>query len=314
MRIMAIGIIAVAAMIGRPVLAADMPLKAPPPPAAFSWTGFYVGGNVGYSWGDAHTTIAGDATAVALQPFLGGFPGNNVAFADSNAARLNGVIAGSQIGYNYQFNPRWVLGFEADIQGSGERESNTFTDPFSATICTGAAGPPLACSTTGPLNGTAATAYNAKIDWFGTVRGRVGTLVSDQILLYATGGLAYGRVGVSGITNVTGVVNTNLVGLAPLTPGAAAFSSSRTNVGFTVGTGVEGKFSQSALAGWTWKLEYLFVDLGSINALAPFPGGPALNGAYIGGVVLAPFTGTIATHTHFTDNIARVGLNYKFGN
>ena len=106
-----------------PALAAENPVRvhkrvrpAVVAPPVYSWTGFYVGGNVGYGWGNARTDIAGGATTTALPDFLGGFPGNSVAFADSNTARLNGVIGGGQIGYNYQFNPRWVLGFEADIR------------------------------------------------------------------------------------------------------------------------------------------------------------------------------------------------------
>jgi opacity protein-like surface antigen len=53
------------------------------------------------------------------------------------------------------------------------------------------------------MNGMALSNYQAKIDWFGTVRGRLGLLVSDQLLIYGTGGLAYGRVAVSGGTNVS---------------------------------------------------------------------------------------------------------------
>jgi outer membrane immunogenic protein len=97
-----------------------MPVKAPPPPApVYGWTGWYIGGNIGYSWGDARTDVAGSATTVALPFFFGGFPGNNVAFADSNTARLNGVIGGGQVGYNYQLSPKWVLGIEADIRELG---------------------------------------------------------------------------------------------------------------------------------------------------------------------------------------------------
>jgi outer membrane immunogenic protein len=296
-----------------------MPVKAPPPPPApvNTWTGWYVGGNVGYSWGDAHTDIAGSATTITDPAFFGGFAGNNAfGFGDSNTARLNGVIGGGQIGYNYQFSPKWVLGFETDFQGSGERASTAFADPFSASVCAFAnlpVGGPVGCSINGLLNLTAGTIYDAKIDWFGTVRARLGYLITDQVLLYGTGGLAYGRVELSGATNVSGSFAAGGgVGTIPVTPGANAFSESKTNIGWTAGAGIEGRFAYWLPAGWTWKLEYLYVDLGSVDTVAPFPGGPALSGVIIGGIVLSPFAGTITTHTHFTDNVVRVGLNYQF--
>jgi outer membrane immunogenic protein len=221
------------------------------------------------------------------------------------------AIGGGQIGYNIQFSPRWVLGFEADIQGSGERGSNAFTDPFSTAVCTSS--PTIGvCRATGTLNAIAATAYDAKISWFGTVRGRLGFLISDQVLLYGTGGLAYGHVELSGITNVNGSeMGPSLPGnLLPLTPAATAFSESKTNVGYAVGGGIEGKCSY--WAGWTWKLEYLYVDLGSLDTVASFPGAfvPIPGVPFL---AASPFTGAITTHTRFTDNIVRVGLNYKFG-
>ncbi|WP_338821551.1 outer membrane protein [Bradyrhizobium septentrionale] len=310
--------VAAIALVGTPVFAADMPVKAPPPAPApvYGWTGLYVGGNVGYGWGKADTDVVGNATTVVFPTFLGGFPNNSVAVAGSNTAKLNGASGGGQIGYNYQFSPRWVLGFEADIQDSGERGGNTFAQPFSTPVCTlAAAGPPgvpvvfpnngpPTCLLTGTLNGTAATTYDAKINWFGTVRGRVGGLITDQVLIYGTGGLAFGRVEVSGITGVSGSINTN----AALTPSANAFSDSRTKVGFTVGGGVEGKISYGM--GWTWKLEYLYVDLGSLDTIGPFPGA-SVNPPGLG-LITSPFSGTITTHTHFTDNILRVGLNYQF--
>ena len=307
--------------------AADLarPIKRRPVVVApvYGWTGVYVGGNLGYSWGNARTDIAGNATFVAMPTFFGGIPDNRVAFANSNTARLKGVIGGGQIGYNYQFSPRWVLGFEADIQASGERGSNTFADPFSTIFCIGQGfnGQRVFCfdPVTGlrPLNGVAATAYDAKISWFGTNRGRLGALISDHVLVYGTGGLAYGRIELSGITNVSGsydIVSTagggNFFGIVPFTPGANAFSKSKIKVGYTVGGGIEGKFSY--WAGWTWKLEYLYVDLGSLDTVGPFPGGSAPIRPPFGGLWASPFTGVIATHTRFTDNILRVGLNYKF--
>ena len=112
--------------------------------------------------------------------------------------------------------------------------------------------------TTAPFNGTATTDYQAKIQWFGTVRGRLGALVTDRVLVYGTGGLAYGRVSKSpGARNVDGLLQVGSI----LTPGTSAFAAERTNVGFVVGGGIEGKI----FANWTWKLEYLHLDLGSLE-------------------------------------------------
>jgi outer membrane immunogenic protein len=102
------------------------------------------------------------------------------------------------------------------------------------------------------------------------LRPRLGYLVNDQVLIYATGGLAYGQVKVSGATNVSG----QFVGPSfafPFSPAATAFSDSRTNVGWTAGAGIEGRFASWLPAGWTWKLEYLYVDLGSLDLTGPFP-------------------------------------------
>ena len=56
---------------------------------------------------------------------------------------------------------------------------------------------------------------------------------------------------------------------------------------------------------WMWKLEYLYVDLGSLDTVSSFA---LTQSIFVGG----NFTGPITTHTHFTDNIVRVGLNYQF--
>jgi outer membrane immunogenic protein len=139
-------------------------------------------------------------------------------------------------------------------------------------------------------------------------------LISNQVLLYGTGGLAYGRVELSGTTNVNGSEVTNgLPATLPVTPATTAFSESQIKAGFALGGGIEGKVSYLLPTGWTWKLEYLYVDLGSIDTAAPFPGAfVPLTGTRF--LAASPFTGAIATHTRFTDNILRVGLNFKFGN
>ena len=88
--------------------AADLPppqvFKAPPPPPWYDWTGFYIGGNGGYSWGRGATNYA----VAGRAPF-------------STTQAINGGLGGGQIGYNWQFNHNWLLGIEADFQGTGER-------------------------------------------------------------------------------------------------------------------------------------------------------------------------------------------------
>jgi outer membrane immunogenic protein len=93
-----------------PAIAADMPLKAPPPAApALSWTGFYAGLNAGGSWGRARSDvdISGLATSVTVL----------------DSVSPDGVIGGGQLGYNWQLDSNWLVGAEADIQASGEKAS-----------------------------------------------------------------------------------------------------------------------------------------------------------------------------------------------
>jgi outer membrane immunogenic protein len=145
-------------------LAADLGARAPytkaPAMAALAnWSGFYVGANVGYGWGSGHTEIVG------LPDPEFGLPRTAL---DTNP---KGVIGGAQIGYNWQVGSL-VTGLEADIQGSGIKGST------SRTVSIGG----------GPATLTA----SEKLNWFGTVRGRLGFSATPDLLLYGTGGLAYG--------------------------------------------------------------------------------------------------------------------------
>ena len=85
------------------------------------------------------------------------------------------------------FSPRWVLGFEADFQGSSERGSGSFVDPFATPACNSAltlrGGAAAICISYGSLQGASLTGYDAEKKWFGTVRARLGFLLTDQILL-----------------------------------------------------------------------------------------------------------------------------------
>jgi outer membrane immunogenic protein len=176
----------------------------------------------------------------------------------------------------------------SSVQGSGERGSNQFADPFVVPICRAAAAG-VCTVPLPPSSGTALTSYQAKIDWFGTVRGRLGWLVNDQLLVYATGGLAYGKVAVSGNTNVN-------IAFGSMTANAP-FANSTTNAGFSVGAGAEGRFSYWLPPNWMWKVEYLYLDIGSLNTTTPFSTSSSV-------VVFTSATGITTTHTHFTDNVA----------
>ena len=245
--------------------AADLPVysKAPVVAAVYDWTGYYIGTNLGYSWGRGSTdgnvtgtrtvTVAGAApvvTALAALPLTG-------------RADVNGFIGGGQFGYNWQ-REKWLFGLEGDIQFSNERGSGDV------------------CTVAGCPAGSAVFTRDYKLDWFGTARGRVGFLPAERILLYATGGLAYGNFSGSSWT-------------LPLDIGT--WSSLR--AGWTVGAGVEAALGNN----WSVKFEYLYMDLGHVG------GSSAINTTVARGTTT---TLSYVFNTRFTDSIARVGLNYHF--
>ncbi len=242
-----------------------MLLKAPPPAPVYNWTGFYVGGNVGYSWG------LSDPNVNFFDP-----SGFQIATA-SGSFDMQGVIGGGQAGFNLQ-SGSWVLGAEADIQASGQRGTRNFACQAGV------------CSTSGlQVN----ESLNQKLDWFGTVRGRLGFTVTPTILLYGTGGLAYGEIVTNGLIS-----------------DPASFSQNTLKIGWAAGGGVEASISRN----WSLKLEYLYMDLGDVssNGLTTtgiiIPGVPH-NGPPIANRLSTSFT---ASGPGITDNIVRVGANYKF--
>jgi outer membrane immunogenic protein len=245
-------------------LAADLAVKAPvraPVVPAYNWTGCYLGGNVGYSWGRAR----GDLNIPQLDIF-------SLPTSFSISHDLDGVIGGGQVGCNWQSNNVWVLGLETDFQGSAEKGTSNFSGPSVTS-------PPFA------FGEGISQSIEAKIEWFGTVRGRVGYLITPTLMLYGTGGLAYGE------TKVTDNVRQNLIGGGPAFT-TTSISNSTTRVGWTLGAGAEGTLFN--WNNWTWKVEYLYVDLGSQSASGIDP------------VILA-----YSWNARFTDNVLRFGLNYK---
>lgn len=211
--------------------AADMQLKALPAPMPMpvdTWSGFYLGANVGYSAGRVHYTNSNSFIA-----------GGNAGTTDSSSSirSVNGIIGGGQIGWNWQVGQTWLWGIETDFQGSDQKGSNAATNQ---TI------------TAGVLQ-TAVQQSDLKLDWFGTARVRTGFIMGNTVL-YGTGGLAYGRMEVSESTSRT----PGVVGSAAF---AGAGSTTSTRTGFAVGAGTETKL----VGNWSAKLEYLFVDLGKVS-------------------------------------------------
>jgi outer membrane immunogenic protein len=206
--------------------AADMALKAPPPPTpVYSWTGFYIGGSIGGAWtrnGQAEGQLfALGTTASPLLPF---------------STNSSGVIGGPQIGYNYQLARQWVAGIEADFAWTKLNGSQTY-NPIPPGVSISAAQPSF-------------LTMGQDVEWLGSVRGRLG-YTWDRALLYFTGGAAWSR------TNFTGV-ESRAGGAFGET---AAFSSTKT--GWVAGGGLEYMLS-NYWSGRVQYLHYSFAGTSTI--------------------------------------------------
>lgn len=140
-----------------PVLAADMPTKAPvyraTSAASSNWTGCYIGANTGGTWAHKSTTLTNDL-GLPTDVFLGSLTASGWAY-------------GGQIGCDYQFANNWVVGIRgmwdgSSLKGSNQVPSGVFTN-------------------------------NVKIDSFGTVVGKLGYLVNPSIEIYGLAGVAWVR-------------------------------------------------------------------------------------------------------------------------
>jgi outer membrane immunogenic protein len=291
--------IAAIALIGTPALAADMAVKAPPAaqaPIPYTWTGFYAGIQFGGAWGNeaGNNNSGNDPATVDL---FSGFIGDAAPLSPPRVSQ-SGAVGGVEAGYNWQVGSNWILGIEADFSGSGMSGANSATGPFRG---------PFGVFTQ-PFTQTV-TAHQ-ETDWFGTVRGRVGWLATPNLLLFGTGGFAYGRVSDSGnwaINAPAGAtvqfsdVHNNFAWSCSVGPGPAsticfAGNSSGVRTGWTAGGGLEWLLDQH----WSAKIEYLFVDLGTntVRVVSLFP------------FIFTPSSFNAAFHDRF--NVVRLGLNYRF--
>jgi len=206
------------------------------------WTGFYIGANGGYAWSEFSDQLANY--------------NNTNAF---NGLSPEGGFGGGQIGYNWQgfWHPHLVLGVEADFEGADIHGKATWTPGFGT--------PPV----------TAVS--ESRLDWFGTVRGRLGYAFGSA-LVYATGGFAYGEV------------HNSQADSRPV-----IFTVDRTATGYTLGGGVEYKLAPA----WSVKAEYQFIDLGKNDPVSANQTPPA-------------FTSYKTKLEDDAYNTFRVGVNYHF--
>ena len=226
-------------------------------PWLWTWNGYYLGINAGYSWGRSNTDAFFNDIA------------NATTFGTSSIDGVRGRVFGVQTGYNFQ-SGSWLWGVEADLQLTGQVSNPVFTCPGGI------------CNPAGPV--VAAFDQNQKMDWFGTLRQRFGGLVTPDLLLYVTGGAAVAGISTSG----------NVFGYDPNgNPAVNAFSNRSINAGWTAGGGVEAHLGGH----WTGKIEYLYLDFGSVNASSTNQQNMTL---------------TTQFNSHITDQLVRAGLNYKF--
>jgi outer membrane immunogenic protein len=241
----------VAAVIGTGnSFAADIALKARPAPPtmdpAISWSGFYVGVNAGWAdQGDRRDLTFTNSVGNATPPTPG--------------LRASGGFGGGQVGYNWQRGAA-VFGLEADIEGAGIRDNiPTILIVPSATLTA-----------------------SRKIDYFGTVRGRLG-LAWNNALFYITGGFAYADV-----ENVYLINATTSNSFTPI-------ADKSLQTGYVIGAGGEWLFKPQ----WSLKAEYQYINLGS----------------YILSASVVPANGNFLTanSTRNDFHTVRIGLNYHFG-
>jgi outer membrane immunogenic protein len=166
-----------------------------------------------------------------------------------------GAVAGGQAGYNWQFGAL-VLGAEGDFDWSNLKGS------ISAQ-CT-------------PCAPAANASLEHDVDWFGTARARIG-YAADGWLAYATGGYAFGRVALKGSATGGGV--------------NASLTQNTTPSGWTIGAGAELALGPN----WSARLEYLYVDLGTVNNTIVVAGAPSLTDS-----------------ARIQMNVVRAGVNYRF--
>jgi outer membrane immunogenic protein len=273
---------ALAALVGSPALAADMAApvyKAPPAPApVWSWTGFYLGVNLGGVWARENFTAADPFNTYGL------FGGPFVP-ASANASN-SGVAGGVHGGFNWQVAPSFLLGVEGDFSGTGLKLSAT-QSPLVSTL----------------TNSNSFATWTNNVRTLSSIRGRVGFIAGDW-LFFGTGGWGWGN---EKITADSACVTT---GVNPCGIGVhAPVSFTTTRDGAVFGAGTEYHWAgTNVIVG----VEYLHYQLNGTSAVGTTTN--IATGAPISFSAACP-AGTACvgyTAASYGINEVRARLSYKF--
>ena len=296
--------VALVAMAGS-AIAADLPSHKAPiasPPAPPMWTGFYAGLNAGGTWTNNSSANVQTWNLSSDQGFVSS---GNLAAATllsgsgSSRSSSGGFIGGGQIGYNWQLKgfslgSGLVTGVEADIQGTAVSGGTASRSNAAFVVQNQRSGPSF------PVTLLTNQSAQSNLQYLGTVRGRLGILAMPSLLVYGTGGLAYGGVSTS-TYNTQFWLDGSGGNYNYLTVGNNTLSS--TQVGWTAGGGAEWMF----LPNWSLKAEYLYYDLGNkagsiVNNYAGYDSAAGEQGLQS----ITNYTGRVS------GNIIRAGVNYHF--
>lgn len=246
-----------------------------------AWTGFYVGINGGFAWGNSSVTFAANDPAALAGTCGGGGAPKGQCINGVNFHR-DGAVAGGQFGFNWQVNSHWLVGAEADYQWSN---------------LDGSMNSAFRLGNVGATNMVA----NQTVESFGTIRARAGVLIAPPLLLYGTGGLAFGQVHENLRVPAASSNGLTAGGFSyACTIGTSCFagSASQTLFGWSAGAGAEYAITSSLI----FRTELLYVHLSS----------PTLR-ATATAVAAATAPASIAANfspVYFA--VIRGGLNYKF--
>ena len=286
--------------------AADLPsIKSAPIPApAPMWTGFYAGLNAGGTWATNNNAQINYGTVYSD-------PRNSSARNVSNIASIlssysvptnsaSGFTGGGQIGFNSIIKTNYLIGLETDFQGMSD--FNGYRPVSYQSTIFGFYSNALQKFTYDTLSNIVSA--NKNVSALGTARIRLGYLITPKLLVYGTGGLAYG------LSNYSSYAVQDLISPVtdPIGPGGSNHSV------FRLGWAAGGGFEWMLINNWSLKTEYLYYDLGTTSMFM----GQGVAVQRVQTTTSGIASGEIAqmrnaySNMHFTGNIVRLGVNYHF--